>query len=66
MSTMYLVVTNHEQQYSIWDAHRPTPDGWRGAGFSGTKEECLAHIAEVWTDLRPLSARREPASDGLG
>lgn len=53
----FQVVVNHEEQYSTWDAHREPPRGWRPAGFTGTRAECLAHIAEVWTDLRPLSAR---------
>ncbi|MFF3438954.1 MbtH family protein [Streptosporangium sp. NPDC002721] len=52
------VVVNHEEQYSIWPDGRDLPDGWREEGFSGTKEDCLAHIDRVWTDLRPLSARR--------
>ncbi|MEV8635035.1 MbtH family NRPS accessory protein [Streptosporangium sp. NPDC051023] len=51
------VVVNHEEQYSIWPDGRDLPDGWRLEGFSGVKEECLAHIEQVWTDLRPLSAR---------
>ncbi|MEU3162790.1 MbtH family protein [Streptosporangium sp. NPDC006930] len=51
------VVVNHEEQYSIWPDGRDLPDGWREEGVSGTKEECLAHIDRVWTDLRPLSAR---------
>lgn len=54
----YLVVVNHEEQYSIWPESRTVPDGWRAAGPRGTKAECLAHIEQVWTDLRPLSARR--------
>lgn len=53
------VVVNHEDQYSIWVADREPPDGWRATGFTGTREECLAHIETVWTDLRPLSARGE-------
>jgi MbtH protein len=57
---MYQVVVNHEEQYSIWDAHREPPQGWRAAGFEGAKDACLAHIAEVWTDMRPLSARVAP------
>ncbi|MEV0623427.1 MbtH family protein [Nonomuraea sp. NPDC050404] len=52
-----LVVVNHEEQYSVWPADRELPPGWRAAGFAGTREECLAHIETVWTDLRPLSAR---------
>jgi MbtH protein len=53
----YQVVVNLEEQYSIWDANREPPDGWRADGFRGTKQECLAHVADVWTDMRPLSAR---------
>ncbi|MER5480860.1 MbtH family NRPS accessory protein [Streptomyces sp. NPDC002734] len=53
----YQVVVNVEEQYSLWRDGRELPAGWRGAGFAGTKEECLAHIDEVWTDMRPLSAR---------
>ncbi|MEU7984122.1 MbtH family protein [Streptosporangium canum] len=51
------VVVNHEEQYSIWPTGRDLPDGWREAGVSGTRQECLDHIDQVWTDLRPLSAR---------
>ncbi|MFC6598494.1 MbtH family protein [Kitasatospora paranensis] len=54
---LYLVVANHEDQHSLWDADLPLPDGWHPQGFSGTREECLGHIEEVWTDLRPLSLR---------
>lgn len=56
--TRYVVVVNHEEQYSIWPQGREIPLGWRAAGFEGAKSECLAHIAQVWTDLRPLSVRR--------
>jgi MbtH protein len=57
VSDTYQVVVNHEEQYSVWDADRPPPAGWRPDGFAGTREQCLSHIAEVWTDLRPLSVR---------
>jgi uncharacterized protein YbdZ (MbtH family) len=55
----YLVVLNHEEQYSIWPANRELPDGWNVEGFRGGREECLAHIDRVWTDMRPLSLRRQ-------
>jgi MbtH protein len=55
----YKVVVNHEEQYSIWPAERENALGWRDAGKSGTKEECLAYIKEVWTDMRPLSLRKK-------
>lgn len=53
----YLVVANHEEQYSIWPDHRALPAGWRAAGFAGTREQCLEHIKVVWTDMRPASLR---------
>ncbi len=54
----FVVVLNHEEQYSIWPADREIPQGWRPDGSSGTREECLAHIEKVWTDMRPLSLRK--------
>lgn len=57
-TTIYEVVVNHEEQYSIWPADRETPLGWSKAGKSGPKAECLAYIDEVWTDMRPLSLRK--------
>lgn len=53
----YLVVVNHEDQYSIWPAERPLPAGWTAEGFGGDKAACLAHIETVWTDMRPRSLR---------
>jgi uncharacterized protein YbdZ (MbtH family) len=60
--TIYRVVVNHEEQYSIWPADRECPLGWRDAGKTGAKSECLAHIESVWTDMRPLSLRRQMES----
>jgi len=57
-STVYTVVANDEQQYSIWPTHKPIPAGWRDAGKTGPKAECLLYVKEVWTDMRPLSLRR--------
>ena len=56
--TGYKVLVNHEEQYSIWPADRKNPLGWRDAGKSGDKAECLAYIKQVWTDMRPLSLRK--------
>lgn len=61
--TVYEVVVNHEEQYSIWPADREIPLGWRDAGKSGLKPECLAYIKEVWTDMRPLSLRKKMEED---
>jgi uncharacterized protein YbdZ (MbtH family) len=59
--TVYNVVVNHEEQYSIWPAHRENPLGWTNVGKSGVKADCLAYIKDVWTDMRPLSLRKKMA-----
>lgn len=56
--TIYKVVVNHEEQYSIWPADRDNPLGWRDGGKVGPKQECLDYIKDVWTDMRPLSLRK--------
>lgn len=58
-TTIYKVVVNHEEQYSIWPAYRENPLGWKDVGKSGLKDECLTYIKEVWTDMRPLSLRKQ-------
>jgi MbtH protein len=58
----YKVVVNDEEQYSIWWADRENALGWRDAGKTGTKDECLAYIEQVWTDMRPLSLRQKMAA----
>lgn len=57
--TIYRVVMNHEEQYSIWPAYKDVPLGWHDVGKSGDKKVCLDYIEEVWTDMRPLSLRRQ-------
>jgi MbtH protein len=54
---MFKVVLNAEEQYSIWPAAKPNPSGWFDEGTTGNEDECLTHIEQVWTDLRPLSVR---------
>ncbi len=63
-TTVYKVVVNHEQQYSIYPADRTNPLGWSDAGKTGPKAECLAYIGEVWTDMRPLSLRQQMEASG--
>jgi MbtH protein len=57
-ATIYKVVLNAEEQYSIWPADRENALGWTDAGKTGTRQDCLAFIEEVWTDMRPLSLRK--------
>jgi MbtH protein len=57
-AVVYEVVINDEDQYSIWVADKALPPGWRRQGTRASKEQCLAVINAVWTDMRPLSLRR--------
>jgi uncharacterized protein YbdZ (MbtH family) len=58
-TTVYKVVVNAEEQYSIWPDFKEVPRGWRHVGKTGPKTECLSYIKEVWTDMRPLSLRQK-------
>jgi len=57
-TTIYRVIINHEEQYSLWQADRELPPGWRDGGKTGLKAECIAYIQEVWTDMRPINPPR--------
>jgi MbtH protein len=55
----FCALINHELQYSLWNADLPIPDGWKQEGDIGEKDEVLAYIERVWTDMRPLSVRQQ-------
>ena len=57
-TTVYTVVMNHEEQYSIWPKRKAIPQGWKPVGKEGPKQECLQYVDEVWMDMRPLSLRK--------
>jgi MbtH protein len=58
-TTIYKVVVNGEEQYSIHPAHLDIPRGWKEVGEPGLKPECLEYVKKVWTDMRPLSLRKK-------
>ncbi len=53
----YIVLVNHEEQYSLWLADKEIPLGWSQVGEPGSKQDCLDLVNEIWTDMRPLSLR---------
>ena len=57
--TPFRVVVNDEEQYSLWPLDKENAPGWKDAGKTGTKAECLAYIREVWTDMRPKRLREK-------
>jgi MbtH protein len=57
----FVVLVSHEEQYCIWPSVRPVPGGWRQVGQHRSKSQCLAAVAELWTDMRPRSSRTSTA-----
>ena len=56
-TAMYVVVVNHEEQYSIWPEGKRLPLGWLTAAKRGGRAECLEWVGQVWTDMTPASLR---------
>jgi MbtH protein len=54
-STLYKVLVDPQEQCSIWPAGRAAPAGWREAGKTGSKTECLAYIRELRSPRRPAA-----------
>lgn len=54
----YLALINDEGQYSLWPAFVDVPAGWEIAHPEDSRDACLAHIEQHWTDLRPRSLIR--------
>lgn len=59
----YMVVINHEEQYSIWLFNEEPPTSWKATDFHGDLRMCHDYIEEVWTDMRPLSIREMELSE---
>lgn len=58
-TTIYKVVVNHEEQYSIWPEYKVTRLAGATPERVGTKAECLAYIEQLWTDMRPIGLRKK-------
>lgn len=51
----FLVLVNHEGQYSLWPGFSEVPAGWSVAVAETDRQTCLDHIEAQWTDMRPRS-----------
>ncbi|KPA91711.1 hypothetical protein PF66_01734 [Pseudomonas asplenii] len=61
--SIYVVVINQQEQYSLWSSDRVVPGGWTSIGVTGSQKFCLNWIQKNWIDQRPASLRNniEPA-----
>ena len=54
----FIVLVNHEVQYSIWPQWKAVPGGWKAVdGIQGDKKTVLDYVEKNWTDMRPKSLR---------
>jgi MbtH protein len=52
----YLVLVNDELQHSLWPSDVVVPPaGWSVVLPATSREACLDHIEEHWSDMRPKS-----------
>ncbi|PUA29927.1 MAG: antibiotic synthesis protein MbtH [Cellvibrio sp. 79] len=55
----FIVLINHEEQFSIWPKWKAIPNGWNAVeGISGNKKSVLEYVEKNWTDMRPRSLRQ--------
>lgn len=58
--SMCKVVIDANEHYAIWERDRRNPLGWRDAGKSGTRDDCLAWIVGAWADSHPSARGARP------
>ena len=58
---LFYVLTNDEEQHSLWPVFADVPAGWRVVLGEETRANCLAYIEENWTDMRPRGLREAMA-----
>ena len=59
----FYVLTNDEEQHSLWPAGIDVPAGWRVVFGDDTRANCLSYVEQNWTDMRPSSLREAMAGD---
>lgn len=61
--TIYKVVVNDEEQYSIWPEYRENPAGWSDVGKVGPKAECGIHQGSL-DGYAAAESQEEDGRDG--
>jgi MbtH protein len=59
----YHVLVNSEGQHSLWPAFVEVPAGWTITLAGDTRQTCLDHIEQHWTDMRPRSLAEAMGAD---
>lgn len=51
--TVFVVLTNQQNQHSLWPKFKTVPGGWQAVGVEGNKQTCVDYIEKEWADMRP-------------
>lgn len=51
----FYVLINEEGQHSLWPTFVDVPSGWTVVHGPESRQSCLNHVEENWTDMRPKS-----------
>jgi len=51
----YVALVNDEGQYSLWPDFVEVPQGWTTVHGPASRQSCVDHINQHWTDMRPKS-----------
>ncbi|WON75751.1 MbtH family protein [Serratia sp. UGAL515B_01] len=54
----FLILRNHEQQYSLWPDFSPVPRGWTHVFGPAPHGQCVSWLEQHWQDMRPASQRK--------
>ena len=60
--TLYRVIISQYGQYSVWPANRQPVGGWQETTVTGTSEECIAYIRQVWRPFSEQTLTMQPSS----
>jgi MbtH protein len=52
---VFLVLRNHEGQYSLWPSQIAVPGGWDIVFGPDARRACVEYIEQTWVDMRPRS-----------
>ena len=64
-SRTYLVLSNDEEQYSLWPATIDVPAGWTVVHSADTRQACLEYVEQNWADMRPKTLREASRADSV-
>ena len=51
----FSVLTNPQQQYSLWPVFAAQPEGWQLQFGPASRSECLDYIERNWISINPFS-----------